>query len=77
MIKKFWLRKSILSRDLAMAGPQPRMVIDYIKEQSDWIVIQGNTDKMIAEFSPEIMKNVKKMPLLWQRHLLMMYFILR
>lgn len=45
--------------DLAMAGPQPRLIIDLISKKSDWVVIQGNTDKMIAEFSPEIMKNVK------------------
>ena len=46
--------------DLAMAGPQPRMVIDYIKQQDNWIVIQGNTDKMISDFSPEIIENAKK-----------------
>ncbi len=45
--------------DLAMAGPQPRMVIDYVRKQNNWTVIQGNTDKMIAEFSPEILQNVK------------------
>ena len=32
--------------DLAMAGPEPQKVIDYVKKQ-DWTVIQGNTDKMI------------------------------
>ena len=46
--------------DLAMAGPQPRLIIDLISKKSDWVVIQGNTDKMIADFSPEIMENVKK-----------------
>lgn len=45
--------------DLAMAGPQPRMVIDYVRKQNNWTVIQGNTDKMIADFSPEIIQNVK------------------
>ncbi len=45
--------------DLAMAGPQPRMVIDYVKQQKDWITIQGNTDKMIAEFSQEIIEPMK------------------
>ena len=45
--------------DLAMAGPQPRMVIDYVRKQNNWTVIQGNTDKMIADFSPEILQNVK------------------
>lgn len=42
-----------------MAGPQPRMVIDYVRKQNNWTVIQGNTDKMIADFSPEILQNVK------------------
>lgn len=45
--------------DLAMAGPQPGMVIDYVRKQNNWTVIQGNTDKMIAGFSPEILQNVK------------------
>ena len=45
--------------DLAMAGPQPRMVIDYVRKQNNWTVIQGNTDKMIADCSPEIPQNVK------------------
>lgn len=46
--------------DLAMAGPQPRMVIDYIRQQNNWVVIQGNTDKLIADFSPEVFEDVKK-----------------
>lgn len=45
--------------DLAMAGPQPRMVIDYIRSQNNWDVIQGNTDKLIADFSPKIFEDVK------------------
>lgn len=45
--------------DLAMAGPQPRLIIELISKKNDWTVIQGNTDKMIADFSPEIMENVK------------------
>ena len=45
--------------DLAMAGPQPRAVIDFVKKQQNWIVIQGNTDKMIAEFTKEILENTK------------------
>ena len=37
--------------DLAMAGPQPGVVIDYIMNRAEnWTVIKGNTDKMIAEF---------------------------
>lgn len=46
--------------DLAMAGPQPRMVIDYIIGQNNWEVIQGNTDKLIADFSPKVFEDVKK-----------------
>ena len=46
--------------DLAMAGPQPGMVIDYIRFQDNWEVIQGNTDKLISDFSPKIFEDVKK-----------------
>ena len=46
--------------DLAMAGPEPTKVINFVKSQSNWIVIQGNTDKMIADFSPEILKNTER-----------------
>ena len=45
--------------DLAMAGPEPAKVIDYVKKQKEWVVIQGNTDKMIAEFTPEIINSLK------------------
>lgn len=45
--------------DIAMAGPQPRMVIDFVRTQKDWIVIQGNTDKLIGDFSPNVMEDVK------------------
>ena len=46
--------------DLAMAGPEPTKVINFVKSQSNWTVIQGNTDKMIADFTPEILKNTEK-----------------
>ena len=37
--------------DLAMAGPQPNETLDYIIDKAqNWTIIQGNTDKMIAEF---------------------------
>ena len=37
--------------DLAMAGPQPRVVLDYVMNKAkNWTIIQGNTDKMIVEF---------------------------
>ena len=41
-----------------MAGPQPRMVIDYERSQDNWEVIQGNTDKLISDFSPKIYEEV-------------------
>ena len=47
--------------DLAMAGPQPHMVIDFVRKQPDWIVIQGNTDKLIAEYTEQTYEDVKKM----------------
>lgn len=51
--------------DLAMAGPQPRAVIDYIKNKPEWVVIQGNTDKLICDFSPELFKEInEKFPLM-------------
>lgn len=39
--------------DLVLAGPQPKETLDFIKEQ-DWTIIQGNTDKLIADFNDEI-----------------------
>lgn len=45
--------------DLILAGPQPRMTIDFIKEQN-WTIIQGNTDKLISEFGPEVIEMLKE-----------------
>lgn len=42
--------------DLALAGPQPKDVVDYVMNQNTWTVIQGNTDKMIAQYGPEVME---------------------
>lgn len=62
--------------DLAMAGPQPRLVIDFISKQTDWEVIQGNTDKLIAYFSPQIMEDVKsKFPIMANALVDDVYFI--
>ena len=41
--------------DLVLAGPQPKETIDFIKSQS-WNIVQGNTDKMIAQYGPEVME---------------------
>ncbi|MBR1423937.1 metallophosphoesterase family protein [bacterium] len=42
--------------DLALAGPQPKEVVEYVMSQPTWTVIQGNTDKMIANYGQEIME---------------------
>ena len=59
-INKNGCEKVLCLGDLAMAGPEPSKVIDFVKSQSNWTVIQGNTDKMIADFTPEILKNTEK-----------------
>ncbi len=47
--------------DLAMAGPQPRLVVDYIMNKTEnWTIIQGNTDKMIAEFNLKMYDKLNK-----------------
>jgi len=51
--------------DLAMAGPQPRAVIDFVRAQKDWTVIQGNTDQLICDFCPELFESImKKFPVM-------------
>lgn len=47
--------------DLAMAGPEPNKVIDFVKQQSNWEIIQGNTDKLIAEYTEKTYEDVKAM----------------
>ncbi len=43
--------------DIALAGPQPVEVTEYVMSQStSWTVIQGNTDKMIAQYGPEVVE---------------------
>ncbi len=42
--------------DIALAGPQPKEVVDYVMAQNTWTVIQGNTDKMIAQYGPEVVE---------------------
>ncbi|MBR6099340.1 metallophosphoesterase family protein [bacterium] len=47
--------------DLAMAGPQPNEVLDYIINRApNWTIIQGNTDKMIAEFDLKMYDKMSK-----------------
>ena len=57
-IKKYNVDRIFCLGDLAMAGPEPNKTIDFVKSQ-DWTVIQGNTDKMIADFSQEILEKVR------------------
>lgn len=64
-IKKQKCEKIFCLGDLAMAGPQPRKVIEFVKNQDNWTVIQGNTDKLICDFCPELFNEVKsKFPLM-------------
>ena len=42
--------------DIAMAGPQPKEVTEYVMGQNTWTVIQGNTDKMIAQYGPQVVE---------------------
>lgn len=58
-LKSFGCEKVFCLGDIAMAGPQPKMAIDYVKSRNNWTVIQGNTDKLIAEFSAKIMDDLK------------------
>ena len=59
-LKKNNCEKVLCLGDLALAGPQPRMVIDFVRNQKDWTVIQGNTDQLIGDFSPAIVDSLKK-----------------
>lgn len=57
-IKKLNCDKIFCLGDLAMAGPQPCETIDFVMNQKDWIIIQGNTDKLIVDYSPELFENM-------------------
>lgn len=64
-IKSQGCEKVFCLGDLAMAGPQPRAVIDFVRAQKDWTVIQGNTDQLICEFCPELFNFIlEKFPLM-------------
>ena len=45
--------------DIVLAGPQPKETIDFVRSQN-WNIIQGNTDKMIADFGPEILQMLQE-----------------
>lgn len=42
--------------DLVLAGPQPKEVMDYVMAQDSWTIVQGNTDKMVANYGPEVIE---------------------
>lgn len=58
-IKEQGCEKIFCLGDIAMAGPQPNEVTDYVQNQKDWVIIQGNTDKMIAEYTENLYEAVK------------------
>ena len=47
--------------DYAMAGPQPRVVLDYVMNKgNDWVKIKGNTDVMITDFDLKMYEKMQK-----------------
>jgi putative phosphoesterase len=43
--------------DIVLAGPQPKDVMEYVMAQEGtWTIIQGNTDKMIAQYGPDVVE---------------------
>ncbi len=59
------VEKILCLGDLAMAGYDPNYTIEKIKELANAgkaEVIQGNTDKMIVEYDPIIIENIKNVP---------------
>lgn len=49
--------------DIALGGPEPQITVNKIKEIIDLdgaICVQGNTDKMIAEYSEEVVNNLRE-----------------
>ena len=57
-IKKQNCDKIFCLGDRAMAGPQPVETVDFIIKQTDWTIIQGNTDKLIVDYSSELFENM-------------------
>ena len=61
-IKQQKCEKIFCLGDLAMAGPEPVKTLELIKtlyDNGDLEIIQGNTDEMIGNFTPEIGEKVK------------------
>ena len=62
-IKKQECEKIFVLGDYAMAGPEPRKAIDwFFNRQFDnkIVMIRGNTDDMIANYSPVVYQNIKE-----------------
>ena len=57
-IEKNNCEKVLCLGDLAMAGPEPKKALDYIQKQNNWTIIQGNTDKLITDFSEDLYNDV-------------------
>lgn len=58
-IKQLGCEKILCLGDLVMAGPNPKEVLEFVQNQSDWEIIQGNTDKMIGEFDLQFVNTMK------------------
>lgn len=61
-IEKEKCEKILCLGDLAMAGPQPDVVVSYIMDYTfdKWEIIQGNTDKMIGTCTTEMYDALSK-----------------
>lgn len=62
-IKEQACDKIFVLGDYAMAGPEPSKVVNwFMKKENDesFIMIQGNTDAMIANYSDKVYEEVKK-----------------
>ena len=51
--------KIVCLGDIVLAGPQPKETLDFVREQKNWIIIQGNTDKLIADYGEEVLDMMK------------------
>ncbi len=45
--------------DLLLAGPQPISTMGFVRQQN-WIIVQGNTDKLIAEYGQDVVDMLKE-----------------
>lgn len=51
--------KVICLGDIVLAGPQPKETIEFFKQQ-DWLVVQGNTDKLIVDFGSDVLQMLEE-----------------